>query len=53
MADEARSIQYDSLIQQGYDYTRRELSELSWALRFTPAICMVGAIVDSLVTRPV
>ena len=50
MADEARSIQYDSLIQQGYDYTRRELSELSWALRFTPAICMVGAIVG-LITQ--
>ena len=50
MAREAQGHQYGSLIQQGYDYTGRELSELSWALRFTPAICMVGAIVG-LITQ--
>ena len=49
MAGEAQGQQYGSLIQQGYDYTGRELSELSWAL-FTPAICMVGAIVG-LITQ--
>ena len=50
MDSEAQGQQYGSLIQQGYDYTGRELSELSWALRFTPAVCMVGAIIG-LITQ--
>ncbi len=34
-----------ALHQQGYDYTPAELSELSWGLRFTPALCMAGAAI--------
>ncbi len=33
------------LHQQGYDYSPEQLSELSWGLRFTPALCMLGAAV--------
>ncbi len=31
------------LHQQGYDYSPEELAELNWGLRFTPALCMLGA----------
>ncbi len=39
-----------SLVQQGYDYSPEELNSLSWGLRFTPSICMVGAV-TGLVTQ--
>ncbi|MDP6980238.1 MAG: DUF4395 family protein [Myxococcota bacterium] len=33
------------LHQQGYDHSPDALAELNWGLRFTPALCMVGAAV--------
>lgn len=40
------------LIQQGYDYSPAQLDELSWALRFTPTVCMLGAIVGLTMREP-
>jgi rhodanese-related sulfurtransferase len=45
-------MQQASLIQQGYDYTPAELNELTWALRFTPSICMAVAIVGLATAQP-
>lgn len=42
--DASLGVQQRSLTQQGYDYSEQELSELSWALRFTPAVCMLFAL---------
>ncbi len=39
-----------ALNQQGYDYSQAQLTQLSWGLRFTPAMCMAGAAVG-LVTQ--
>jgi rhodanese-related sulfurtransferase len=41
-----------SLQQQGYDYTAAELTQLEWGLRFTPAVCMVGAIAGLVFQLP-
>lgn len=41
-----------SLVQQGYDFTTAELRELQWGLRFTPAVCMLGAIVGLILQEP-
>jgi hypothetical protein len=38
------NFQQKSLTQQGYDYTPEELRKLDWGLRFTPVLCMLGAI---------
>jgi rhodanese-related sulfurtransferase len=38
------SLQQKSLVQQGYHYSPAELRELSWGLRFTPAVCMALAV---------
>lgn len=54
-SDAARQIaefQRTSLTQQGYDYNPRELAELSWGLRFTPTVCMAGAIVGLATQKP-
>lgn len=42
---EALNFQQKSLQQQGYgDYSSAQLNELSWGLRFTPTVCMLGAL---------
>lgn len=41
-----------SLLQQGYDYTPGELRQLEWGLRFTPLVCMAGAIVGLALGEP-
>ncbi|MBT6145508.1 MAG: DUF4395 family protein [Gemmatimonadetes bacterium] len=33
-----------ALKQQGYNYDATQLRQLSWGLRFTPFVCMVGAL---------
>ncbi len=45
MTTEAANISQRALAQQGYDYSPAQLSELSWGLRFTPALCMALAVV--------
>ena len=50
MAMDAPSISQRALTQQGYDSSPAQLSELSWGLRFTPAVCMALAGVG-LVTQ--
>jgi rhodanese-related sulfurtransferase len=50
MATDAPSISQRALAQQGYDYSPAQLSELSWGLRFTPAVCMAFAVIG-LVTQ--
>jgi hypothetical protein len=52
MSNETFSFTQRSLVQQGYDYTPRELRELSWALRFTPSICMVVALFGLATRQP-
>ena len=44
-SSEGLLVTQKALIQQGYDYTPSELSELSWGLRFTPTLCMIGALI--------
>jgi len=41
-----------ALVQQGYDYTPDELRELSWGLRFTPTVCMLGALAGLALRAP-
>lgn len=41
-----------ALVQQGYDYTQEELRELGWGLRFTPTVCMLGAVAGLLLREP-
>lgn len=41
---ETLTMQHKSLVQQGYDYSPEELRQLDWGLRFTPLLCMVGAV---------
>ncbi|MAB78304.1 MAG: sulfurtransferase [Planctomycetes bacterium] len=41
-----------ALIQQGYDYSPGRLRELSWALRFTPLVCMAAALVGLATREP-
>ncbi len=41
-----------ALVQQGYDYSPRQLEELSWGLRFTPAVCMALALVGLATRQP-
>ena len=38
------TVEIRTLTQQGYDYSPADLRELSWGLRFTPALCMLGAL---------
>lgn len=45
MRSDAPSNSQRALMQQGYDYSPGQLSELSWGLRFTPAVCMALALV--------
>jgi hypothetical protein len=46
------SAQNRSLAQQGYDYTAEQLRELSWGLRFTPGVCMIGALYGLWTQQP-
>jgi rhodanese-related sulfurtransferase len=48
----AESLGQRALRQQGYDYTPEELRELDWGLRFTPAVCMLGAVVGLVLRAP-
>lgn len=41
-----------ALQQQGYDLSDKELSQLSWGLRFTPLVCMALAIYGILTHNP-
>ena len=50
MPDHSFTLQERALTQQGFDYGPEELRELSWALRFTPTVCMAAALAG-LVTR--
>jgi rhodanese-related sulfurtransferase len=43
---------HGALIQQGYDYSPEELSELSWGLRFTPSVCLAIALVGLATRQP-
>ena len=52
MAQGKPSFQCNALVQQGYDYTPRQLDELAWGLRFTPLVCMAGAIVGLITRQP-
>jgi len=45
-------FQQRSLVQQGYDASPERLRELSWALRFTPAVCMVAALAGLWTRQP-
>ena len=40
------------LFQQGYDYSPQELRELAWGLRFTPFVCMLGAVYGLATQQP-
>lgn len=47
------TFQKKSLMQQGYQcYTPRELSELEWGLRFTPAACTALTVVALIMQWP-
>lgn len=46
------SVQQRALGQQGYVYSPAELAELSWGLRFTPAICMLLAVYGLAMQQP-
>jgi len=41
-----------SLNQQGYDYSPEDLRKLYWGLRFTPLLCMYGAIYGLYTQQP-
>ena len=41
-----------SLNQQGYDYSPEDLRKLDWGLRFTPMLCMFGAIYGLYIQQP-
>ena len=46
------SVSEKGLFQQGYDYSPAELKTLQWGLRFTPSICMLGAVVGLAMQAP-
>lgn len=48
----APGIPERGLAQQGYDYSPAELRQLSWALRFTPFLCMLGALYGLWTRQP-
>lgn len=52
MDSSTTSFQHRSLTQQGYDYSTEQLRELEWGLRFTPTVCMLGAIYALLTQQP-
>jgi rhodanese-related sulfurtransferase len=45
MATTIGKLEEHSLAGQGYDYSPTQLGEIRWGLRFTPAVCMAGALV--------
>ncbi len=53
MAELDATPRHGALIQQGYDYSPEQLTELSWALRFTPLVCMAVALVGLATRQPV
>jgi rhodanese-related sulfurtransferase len=47
------SFQHRSLVQQGYEnYTRQELTEMEWGLRFTPFVCALIALYGLVTQQP-
>ena len=47
------SFQQRSLVQQGYtDYSRQELTEMEWGLRFTPFVCALIALYGLVTQQP-
>lgn len=40
------------LVQQGYDYSPQQLKTLQWGLRFTPGMCMLGAVLGLYLQEP-
>ena len=52
MSTAALNSQQKSLFQQGYDYSPQELRELAWGLRFTPFVCMLGAVYGLATHQP-
>jgi len=52
MSSAALNSQQKSLFQQGYDYSPQELRELAWGLRFTPFVCMLGAVYGLATQQP-
>ena len=46
MSDSTLDFQNRALHQQGYShYSVEELNNLRWGLRFTPTVCMIGAVI--------
>ena len=47
------SFQQRSLVQQGYEnYTRQQLTEMEWGLRFTPFVCALIALYGLVTQQP-
>ncbi len=46
------ALRHKSLAQQGYDYSPAQLRQIEWGLRFTPLVCMAGAIVGLITQQP-
>jgi hypothetical protein len=46
-------FQTQCMVQQGYSrLTRAELASIQWGLRFTPTVCMLGAVYGILASNP-
>ena len=52
MSTATLNSQQKALFQQGYDYSPQELKELAWGLRFTPFVCMLGAVYGLATQQP-
>jgi rhodanese-related sulfurtransferase len=52
MAATSPTVQQRALAQQGYAYSPAQLAELSWGLRFTPAVCMLLALYGLVTQQP-
>lgn len=54
MAETIRyTLSQQGLVQQGYyGYSPNELTKLTWGLRFTPLVCMLGAVVGLATQTP-
>lgn len=52
MSTATLNSQQKALFQQGYDYSPQELQELAWGLRFTPLVCMLGAVYGLATQQP-
>lgn len=52
MSTATLNSQQKALFQQDYDYSPQELQELAWSLRFTPLVCMLGAVYGLATQQP-